>query len=159
MPQFYGTSEVRRQETRLLNTFSLVEHAKLDKELESHYARYLSIRVAGFAEKALKDLVSAYARHHAAKPIHSYVEAKMSKLWGIDKAKLKEVISGLDSSWWQDLEDNLPQELDSLNSVGKTRNNVSHGGDQGITLDTVIQYRDDVIRLTRRLSQVLDPQP
>lgn len=159
MPQFYGTSEVRRQENKLLRVFQLVEGASLDDELKSHYAKYLCVRVAGFAEKALKDLVSAHAKHHATKPIHSYVEARMNKLWGIDKSKLKEVIAGLDSSWWETLENNFAQELESLNSVGKTRNNVSHGGDQGITMDTVTQYRDDVIRLTRQLSQTLDPQP
>lgn len=159
MPQFYGTNLVRKQERRLKTAFELVAQAQVDKELESHYARYLCIRVAGFAEQSVRDLVSAHARHYASKPIHSYVESRISKLWGIDKSKLEEVVSALDPSWWDGLTSNMSQELESLNSVGKTRNNVSHGGDQGITLDTVIQYRDDVIRLIRRLCEIFDPQP
>jgi len=159
MVQFYGTDEVRRQEKRLSTTFELIKKAPVDKETQAHFARYLSVRVAGYAEQSLKDLVSAYARHHGSAPLHSYVESKVNKVWGIDRAKLEEVITGLDNTWWSDLKEKMPQELDSLNSVGKIRNNVSHGGDQGVTLDTVTQYRDDVIQLVRYLCELLDPRP
>lgn len=159
MGQFYGTDQVRRQEKRLSSNFDLIKKAAVDQEIQAHYARYLSIRVAGYAEQSLKDLVSAYARHHGSAPLHSYVESKVNRIWGIDRAKLEEVINGLDKTWWSDLLVKMPQELDSLNSVGKIRNNVSHGGDQGVTLDTVTQYRDDVIKLVRYLCELLDPRP
>lgn len=159
MVQFYGTDEVRRQEKRLSNTFDLIQNASVDRETQAHFARYLSVRVAGYAEQSLKDLVSAYARHHGSAPLHSYVESKVSRVWGIDRAKLEEVLVSLNSIWWSELLEKMPQELDSLNSVGKIRNNVSHGGDQGITIDTVRQYRDDVVRLVRYLSELLDPRP
>lgn len=51
----------------------------------------------------------------------------------------------------------MEQEISSLQSVGKLRDNISHGNDGGITLLTMKQYSADVIKLIRKLCDVLDP--
>lgn len=52
----------------------------------------------------------------------------------------------------------LPDEVDALQSVGKLRDNISHGGDSGISLPTVQQYQDSVFRLVAELCDLLDPK-
>jgi len=159
MPQLYGRNEVRRQQQRVRTVFDLVDGKGLDSEVEAHFARYLCIRLAGFAEQSLKDLVSAHAKAQASPEVHRYVEAKVNLVWGINRTKLKETLDSLNPTWMEQLETSMTQELDTLHSVGKTRDNVSHGGDTGVTLITVIRYREDVFKLVNRLVSFLDPDP
>lgn len=158
MPRFYGADEVQRQQKRLIAVFELIDGTEVDNEARSHYARYLCVRLAGFAEQSLKDLVSAHARRQSADTVHRFVEERMGKLWGINGRKLKETLDALNPDWWGELEQKLPEELEALNSVGKLRDNISHGGDTGIGLPQIQQYRDAVFRLMARLCQLLDPK-
>ena len=159
MPRLYGSDEVRSQQRRLESVFSLIDGTDLSSEARAHYARYLCIRLAGFAEQSLKDLVAEHARRQSAPTVHRFVEGRMGKLWGINQVKLKETLDAFDPKWWVDLETKLPQEIESLHSVGKLRDNISHGGDSGIGMPQVQQYRDDVFRLVAYLCSLLDPRP
>lgn len=158
MPRFYGADEVSRQQKRLSAVFDLIDGADVDSETRAHFARYLSVRLAGFAEQSLKDLVSAHARKQSADTVHRFVEERMRKLWGINQTKLKETLDALNPEWWGDLQAKLPDEIEALHSVGKLRDNISHGGDTGIGIPQIQQYRDSVFRLVSHLCTLLDPK-
>ncbi|WP_167132529.1 HEPN domain-containing protein [Paramicrobacterium chengjingii] len=158
MPRLYGADEVHRQQKKLNAVFVLIDGTDISDETRSHYARYLCIRLAGFAEQSLKDLVSAHARNQSTATVHRFVEGRMGKLWGINQTKLKETLDALNPEWWDALVLKLPDEVDALQSVGKLRDNISHGGDSGISLPTVQQYRDSVFRLVAYLCDLLDPK-
>jgi len=158
MPRLYGADEVHRQQKKLNAVFVLIDGTDISDEARSHYARYLCIRLAGFAEQSLKDLVSAHARNKSTATVHRFVERRMGKLWGINQTKLKETLDALNPQWWDTLVLKLPDEVEALQSVGKLRDNISHGGDSGISLPTVQQYRDSVFRLVAYLCDLLDPK-
>jgi len=159
MPTFYGTDEVRRQKQRLEKVFTLIDGVQsIDSEAQAHYARYLCVRLAGFAEQSVKDLVSEHARAQASPTVHRYVEAKIRGLWGINERKLKETLDSFDERWWPSIEAAFEREIAALQSVGKLRDNISHGGDSGITLPTIKQYKQDVLRLVDHLCTILDPR-
>jgi len=157
MPRLYGADAVRSQQQRLTAVFLLIDGLQLSSEAKAHYARYLCIRLAGFAEQSLKDLVIAHAEKQSAPTIRRYVEGRIGRLWGINRDKLKDTLDAFDPGWWTDLEAKLPQEIESLHSVGKLRDNISHGGDSGIGMPQVQQYRDDIFRLVAHLCGLLDP--
>lgn len=158
MPQLYGADKVRSQQRHLESVFTLIDGSDLSTEARAHYARYLCILLAGFAEQALKDLVAEHARRQSAPTVHRFVEGRMGKLWGINQVKLRETLDAFDQQWWADLEAKLPQEIDALNSVGKLRDSISHGGDSGVGMTQVQQYRDGVFRLVAYLCSLLDPR-
>lgn len=157
MPVFRGAKAVKQREQRLTSLLKLIEGMSLGAELGSHYARYYCVLVAGFAEQSLKDLISEHARQKSSPAIHRNVEINVNRVWGINQVKLKEVLDSFDPGWYEELEDSMPQEVSSLHSVGKLRDNISHGNDGSVTLDTMRQYSADVFRLYRKLSEMLDP--
>lgn len=156
MPTLVGRDKVASDRKRLDLAFSLIEGVEIDAQLINHYCRYLCIRISGFVEEALKALVSEYARACANPYVHNYVSDQVSKVWGINRDKLQSVIQVINPDWWKELEENFQTELEALHSIGKTRDNVSHGGDQGVTKDTVTSYRDQVYVLVRQLEKFLD---
>ncbi len=160
MAQIYGTNRVRQLEQQLEHEFATVRSAPdLDPELQALCARYLAIRIAGFAEESLKALVSAHALHFGSPRLQRYVSKHVSKLWGINREKLGSVINDLDSAWWTTLEQDSADDVEVLNSVGKLRDAISHGGQQSVSLHVVEDYRTQVLSLVRDLCELLDPQP
>lgn len=159
MPNLYGANSVRSEQKRLNNVFSLIDGTDLNDEARSHYARYLCIRLAGFAEQSLKNLVTVHARNKSAPSIHRFVELQMAKLWGINQDKLRRTLDELNPDWWRDLLKKLPDEVDALQSVGKLRDRISHGGNDSITIPTVQQYKESVFCLISYLCDLLDPPP
>lgn len=155
--RLYGRGEVRRLEQVLQRRIDLIYEAKLDAELSANYARYLCVLVAGFAEQSLKILLTEHARTRASPSIHRYVEQNVNRMWGINRTKLRDALDGFDLDWYTSLTLGMDQEVSSLQSVGKLRDNISHGSDAGITLRTMEQYSADVIKLIRRLCDILDP--
>lgn len=157
MPTLYGADAVKSDQKKLAAVFTLIDNTNIGSEARSHYARYLCIRLAGFAEQSLKDLISAHARTHSSATVHKFVEAKMSKLWGINQTKLQDTLISFNPDWWEKISLKHPDELEALHSVGKLRDNISHGGNSGIGIPQVQQYRDSVFRLVDFLCELLDP--
>ena len=157
MPTLYGADQVRSQRRRLDSAFESIDGTDIGTEALSHFSRYLCICLAGFAEQSLKDLVSQHARNKSAPRIHSFVENRIGKVWGINRRKLQETLTSFDSTWWDELERDLPEELEALNSVGRLRDSISHGGGSGISLLQVKEYQESIYRLIDHLCELLDP--
>ena len=155
--QLRGRAEVVRREQKLNSIFALVSGAELSPELSAHYARYLCILVAGYAEQSLKVLISEHARKGSRPTVHRSVELSIGRLWGINQTKLKDVLDSFDVDWFGSLAEADERGLSSLQSVGKLRDNISHGSDGGITLATINQYFVDIKGLVRCLCDLLDP--
>jgi hypothetical protein len=150
-----GRAEVERRVQKTEALFSMVEAQELPAELTSHYARYLCILVAGFAEQSVKELVSEHARTKSSPRIHRYVQGQLKLVWGLDDTKLQRLVEALDPGWWKSLSDGQQEELAALESVAAIRNVIAHGGDAGITLATIRRYFDDLKKLMRALADVL----
>jgi hypothetical protein len=155
--RFAGRAEVERRRQKLQATFVMVNQQDLSSELLAHYARYLCVLVSGFAEQSVKELASHYCKRRASDPVHRYVRGQLSLLRNIDLEKLRKLIQAFSPEWWQQIETDLGDELQAFVSVASTRNNVSHGGDSGITISVVGQYFEQVSRVLSRLSELFDP--
>jgi hypothetical protein len=153
-----GLAEVDRRHKKLLAVFASIDGQDLPPEVLSHYARYLCVLVAGFAEQSTKELLSEFARNQSSARVHRYVANQLKLIWGLDVVKLQRLVEAIDPAWWEDLKDNHPEELDALASVAGLRNQIAHGGDAGVTISTMRTYADHINRLMRSLSRTLgDP--
>jgi hypothetical protein len=153
-----GRAEVARRRQRITALFKAINGADLSGELTSHYARYLCILVSGFVEQSVKELVTEYCRGRSSEPIQRYVGSQLKKLRNIDSEKLKQLVESYSVEWWRDISEKYPDQLESIGSIATVRNNVSHGGDAGITMSTIRQYFDDACVLMDRLSELFDPK-
>ncbi|MGI9001689.1 MAG: HEPN domain-containing protein [Pseudonocardia sp.] len=152
-----GTAEVDRRRQRLQTTFDLINDQSLSPELLAHYSRYLCVLVSGFIEMSVKELVSHYCRLRSAAPVERYVTQQLGRLNNIDLEKLRQLVRAFNPDWLTILEEECPDELQAFLSVASTRNSVSHGGDTGITIDTVRQYFEQVAVVLMRLCELFDP--
>jgi hypothetical protein len=154
-----GLAEVDRRHKRLSAVFSGIDGVDLPPEVLAHYAKYLCVLVAGYAEQSVKELVSEFARQQASHRVHRYVASQLKLVWGLDAVKFQRIVETLDPMWWDEISVQRPEELASLASVASIRNSIAHGQDSGITIGTISTYFADVNKLVRHLSRLLgDPE-
>ncbi|MBZ6303257.1 hypothetical protein KVH08_00450 [Streptomyces olivaceus] len=139
--------------------FKAIDGADLSGELTSHYSRYLCVLTSGFVEQSVKELVTEYCRARSSEPIQRYVGSQLKKLRNIDSEKLKQLIESFSVEWWREIAEKYPDELDTIGSIATVRNNISHGGDTGITMSTMRQYFGDACTLMDKLAELFDPEP
>lgn len=152
-----GRAEVARRKQKLSAQFKAIDGAKLNGELTSHYARYLCVLTSGYVEQSVKELVTEYCRKRSPSPIQKYVGAQLKRLRNIDLEKLKQLIESFDAAWWSEMTQKLPDQLDSIGSIAALRNNISHGGDSGVTMATMRQYFSDSSEVINHLCSLFDP--
>lgn len=159
MAQLRGRDEVRRRRDRLGAAVSLIDGNDLNTELLAHYARYIAVLMSGYVEQGVKELIREYARKRGDARLQRFVGKQLDRVNGIDTERLKQLLDALDPSWWSQLETQHADELEAVKSVVTLRNNVSHGGDSGVTVATVRGYLDRVDPVMRWLVERLDPAP
>lgn len=157
MAAHQGRNEVRRRKARLSAVIDSIDGAGLAPELTSHYARYLCVLLSGFAEQSVKELVTHYCRTSANPKIQRYVGQQLKRLRNIDHEKLKQLVEAFDVQWWSELAARYPDELSAFDSVATLRNNISHGGDAGVTMATLKQYFGQVSTVVDALCDHFDP--
>lgn len=155
--KFEGRSEVERRRKKLQSAFDMVDQQQMSAELLSHYSRYLCVLISGFAEQSVKELALHYCKKRSSDPVHRYVGKQLALLRNIDLDKLRKLVQSFSTEWWMLLEEELEDDLQAFVSVAGTRNNISHGGDSGITLSVARQYFEQVSRVLKRLSDLFDP--
>jgi hypothetical protein len=117
----------------------------------------MCVLLSGFAEQSVKELVTHYCRTSSNEKIQRYVGQQLKRLRNIDHEKLKQLVESFDTRWWTDLSDRYPDDLSAFDSVATLRNNISHGGDAGITLATFRQYFAQVSTVIDALCDLFDP--
>lgn len=157
MSKHEGRDEVLRRRKRVEMVFRDLAGAQLSAELVSHYSRYLSVLVSGYAEQSVKELVTDYCRHRAEVRIQRYLGTQLKRLQNIDLDKLRQLVQSFDPQWWEGLQLRRLDELEAFDSVTSVRNSVSHGGDSGITISTISQYFEQVSKVLDDLCDLFDP--
>jgi uncharacterized protein YpuA (DUF1002 family) len=157
MAQLRGRHEVARRKQRLAALMTKIDGSGLEAELIAHYSRYLCVLVSGFVEQSVKELVAQYCRDRANTEIQQYVGRQMGLLRNIDFEKLKQLVESFNVDWWRELQALRADELEAFGSVAAVRNNVSHGGDAGMTMGTVRQYFQQISAVLDDLCGYFDP--
>lgn len=113
-----------------------------DLELQSYWAQYVCIRVAGFMENALAEVYSEYARVSSNQNVRSFVSGTVSKIQNPNAQRVLEIARKFSVEWSDELESFLASEgrRDALNSIMSNRHQIAHGRDSDITIPRVKDY-------------------
>jgi len=129
-------------------------------EFQADYARYLCVLISGFVERALAEIILAYAQTKAAQPLRAYLEATLRRLANVDKERLLMLIGSLDARWREELElFVVDQRQAALNSVVGLRNDIAHGGGGSLSLGQVSKYWVSIQEIVDKVEELILTEP
>jgi hypothetical protein len=111
-------------------------------ELQSHWARYLCVLVAGFLENAISEVYSCYVQECSNEQVANYVESVLNRIQNPKSQKFLETARSFNRDWESNLNTYIEQNgrKDAIDSVMANRHLIAHGKDSGIALARLDQY-------------------
>lgn len=154
-----GRAEVERLKRALDATFQRAKRLPSEElELRSDFARFLCIRVSGFLEKAIAELLTEHARRNGAPTLLKYVESQVGRSMNLNAAKLKDLVGSFDSDWRLSLETILVGEKkDAVDSIVGLRNRIAHGQDVSVTYSRVWDYYKEIQHVLEAIARLCAP--
>jgi RiboL-PSP-HEPN len=138
--------EVTRYRMRLDHLFAKIDEIPSGNiELESHWARYLCVLVAGYVDVGVQEIHIEYARQHGAAPaVLKFVESRLRRTHNFNMDDLIQLVGLFDPIVAAELRVELQGEpKDSIDSINNNRNLIAHGADVGITYVRIKRYYED----------------
>src|SRR5206468_3361500 len=99
-----GRAEVARLRQRLNDTFGRVGAISGPLELQSDFAKYLCVLVAGFLEQATVELAAEWVRHRSDERTLRHVLKRLERFQNPNRERLLQLIGSFDSDWRKDVE-------------------------------------------------------
>lgn len=124
--------------------------------MQSHWARYLCIRVSGFLEVAVSIIYKKYAKDKAHPFVVNYVEKQLSSFQNPKMEKILNITRSFNPKWAEELElelENNSEIKDSIDSIVDVRNKIAHGENVGITYIRIKRYYEVALKLMEFLEQ------
>jgi len=138
-----GRAEVGRLKKRLDATFERYKKLppSVDLEVQSDFANYLCVLVAGYLEKAVAELVLEHARRCGGPTLQKYVETCTKRFTNAKSEKLKTLLGSFDGDWRKRLDLVLKDEFkDAVDSLIGLRHQIAHGGSATTTYQRINDY-------------------
>lgn len=147
--------EVVRYKQQLDDLFAKTSNLPQDDfEIQSHWARYLCIRVSGFLEVSIRSIYSQYAKDKAAPFVVNYVESQLKNFQNPNMEKILNITRSFNPSWAEELKKLTEGEIkDAIGSIVAQRNQIAHGGNAGITYSKIKIYYQNVIKLVELIEK------
>lgn len=124
----------------LFNYFSAT---KLEEELQSHVAKYLTVLISGMYEDIIKHIVKEYIQKEVnALQIENFMNNTIDKSFrNPDHQNLKGFFNRFDKDWMKKLDEKLEgKDIDALDSIVNQKNLIAHGRNSNITLEDIKKY-------------------
>ena len=116
--------------------------------LQSDFACYLCILVAGFVETTISELAIAHCRNRSRPTVTRYIEHDLRRLGVPNAERLLQFVGRFDPNWREELKEFIAGERkDALDSVVANRNEIAHGRSVGITYSRVQDYYINVCQI------------
>ena len=140
--------ELIRYKQQLDDLFKQISSLPVDSEIQSHWAKYLCVRVSGFLEISVRALYSDYAKRKAAPFVANYVEKQLSSFQNPNMEKILNITRAFNPEWADELAQEVEGEIkDSIDSIVATRNGIVHGRNVGITYNKIASYYKNAVKL------------
>ena len=140
--------EVHKQVQAIGDLIAETQHAaKDDLELQSHWARYLCVLVAGLLENALRELYSDFCRSTASQSVADFSAAALARYRNPKAGTFVKVSRAFKREWASSLEAFLNDDgrKEAIDSIMAQRNQIAHGKSSGITVARVADYFQKVV--------------
>jgi uncharacterized HAD superfamily protein len=151
--------EILRYQRELDDLFDKVSSLNSDPEMQSHWAKYLCIRVSGFLEVAVSTIYKKYAKDKAAPFVVNYVEKQLSSFQNPKMEKILNITRSFNPKWAEEIELKLSKNTeikDSIDSIVEVRNKIAHGENIGITYSKMKGYYKNALKLVNLLEEQCD---
>jgi RiboL-PSP-HEPN len=146
--------EILRYQRQLNDLFDKVSNLGSDSEMQSHWAKYLCIRVSGFLEVSVYTIYKKYAKDKASPFVANYVEKQLSSFQNPKMEKILNITRSFNPKWAEELElklTNNSEIKDSIDSIVDVRNKIAHGENVGITYIKIKRYYEVSLKLVEFL--------
>jgi len=151
--------EILRYQRELDDLFEKVSSLNSDPEMQSHWAKYLCVRVSGFLEVAVSTIYKKYAKNKASPFVVNYVERQLSSFQNPKMEKILNITRSFNPKWAEDIELELSKNTeikDSIDSIVEVRNKIAHGENIGITYSKMKGYYKNALILVNLLEEQCD---
>ena len=151
--------EILRYQRELDDLFEKVSSLNSDPEMQSHWAKYLCVRVSGFLEVAVSTIYKKYAKNKASPFFVNYVERQLSSFQNPKMEKILNITRSFNPKWAEDIELELSKNTeikDSIDSIVEVRNKIAHGENIGITYSKMKGYYKNALKLVNLLEEQCD---
>lgn len=146
--------EVVRYKKQLDELFNKISALSEDLELQSHWSRYLCIRISGFLEVSVRAIYSQYAKDKAAPYVANYVQSQLKNFQNPNMEKIIQLTGFFDREWADTLKRDTEGELkDAIVSIVAVRNDIAHGGSGDITYVRIKDYYKRVVKVVELIEK------
>jgi len=152
-----GRNEVARLEGLVDASFARYGQLAIGSEIQSDFARYLCVLVAGYMEQATQELALAWCRRQSSESVQRYVGKQLDRLQNVNGPKLLQTVGAFSDQWRRELEDGFEDELTTLSGLMGNRHLIAHGGTVGVTYARVNESFQMVKVLVEFLKERFDP--
>jgi hypothetical protein len=142
--------EIENREKKIDNLFkrALSKDIIDDYELSSNFGRYLCVITSGYIEQSVKIILKEYSKNKSNNNIYRFVDIKLSNFQNADTEKIFELLDSFNINWSSKVRTTTDDKiLKSVDSIVNMRHNIAHGGDQGISPNTLIGYYEDAKKM------------
>lgn len=139
---------IHQAKQRLDVLFPKVGALGSDIELQSHWARYLCVLVAGFIETSVRSVLSDYASKKSVPQVYKFVESELGFFQNPKMEKILELARSFDAKWAEEIKVATEGELkDSVNSIVANRHLIAHGENVGVTYSNIKKYYENAVKV------------
>lgn len=146
--------EAFRYKQQLDTLFEKIADVGDDLEMQSHWSKYLCIRVSGFLEVSIRSIYTDYCKDKSAPFVANYIEKKLASFQNPTMQKISDLTRAFSPQWANALDKFAEGEIkDSIVSIVAIRNKIAHGDNVGITFTKIKQYYKNTILLIEFLEK------
>lgn len=151
--------EVSRQRDRLNDAFARISSIEEDAtEARADFAKYLCVRVSGYLETSITQLLTSYAAQRSGPDIARYIAEDLARFQNAKKGKILDLFGQFNETWRADLETYLVDEKsDAIGTIVGNRHKIAHGEDSSLTYTRVKENWEVVQRVVNHFADLLDP--
>jgi hypothetical protein len=153
-----GSSEVFLLRSRLEAAFERINRIASDElELRSDFAQYLCVRVSGFLERSVVELLNQHVVQHSSLTVSNYVNRRLlAGFQNPSKERIVRTLGDFDKDWASEMELYIVDErADAVGSIIAQRNRIAHGDWSDITYVRVRDYYEPIDEIVRKIEQLV----
>lgn len=130
-----------------------------DLELQSHWAKYLCVLVAGFIENSVQVLYSEYVSKSTPTPVAKFAIENIKGIQNPRPKRFIEIATGFKQDWGTALEAffELEGRKEAINAIMSARHQIAHGKNSDISIHRVSDYFDKVVEVAEFIEKQLFP--
>ncbi len=135
------TNSLSVERERLNSLFGRIDEFDEDKELQSHWVKYLCVLSNGHIENSIRYIYSQYAEKRSNENIAKYINSNLRRFQNANTERILTLISAFSKDWRDEIDKFITDEMKkSIDNIVTNKNAIAHGRSVGITSSLLRKY-------------------